>query len=282
MTRATRRPASTWLRSWATRPRTSKHRSDASRRRSPRKAGLTAGAALRSRVGATTSSASGPCGRNPWACSATCRATSGRSRSWKTRRCRRRTSPSYIAEFRAALDRRGLVYGMFGHVDAGVLHVRPALDMKDPAQEKPSATSPRRWSRSPRARRPALGRAWQGRALQFSPRFFGPLYPTLQAIKAAFDPGNQLNPGKIAVPSEDALLTVDGVPMKGQFDRTIPPAVRAPVEEVCQCRLKFPQKCRSKIPHFVAGPVRSKIEGLPRCSEPSRDAPRRAANGFIP
>ena len=26
----------------------------------------------------------------------------------------------YIAEFRAALDRRGLVYGMFGHVDAGV------------------------------------------------------------------------------------------------------------------------------------------------------------------
>ncbi len=32
----------------------------------------------------------------------------------------------YIREFRAALDRRGLVYGMFGHVDAGCLHVRPA------------------------------------------------------------------------------------------------------------------------------------------------------------
>jgi hypothetical protein len=41
----------------------------------------------------------------------------------------------YIAEFRAVLDKRGLVYGMFGHVDAGCLHVRPALDMKDPAQE---------------------------------------------------------------------------------------------------------------------------------------------------
>ena len=25
---------------------------------------------------------------------------------------------------------------MFGHVDAGVLHVRPALDMCDPEQEK--------------------------------------------------------------------------------------------------------------------------------------------------
>ena len=38
----------------------------------------------------------------------------------------------YIAEFRALLDSHGLQYGMFGHVDAGVLHVRPALDMKDP------------------------------------------------------------------------------------------------------------------------------------------------------
>ena len=27
-----------------------------------------------------------------------------------------------------------LQYGMFGHVDAGVLHVRPILDMKDPVQ----------------------------------------------------------------------------------------------------------------------------------------------------
>ena len=42
----------------------------------------------------------------------------------------------YIVEFRAILDRHGLVYGMFGHVDAGCLHVRPALDMKDASQEK--------------------------------------------------------------------------------------------------------------------------------------------------
>ena len=38
----------------------------------------------------------------------------------------------YIAEFRDLLDSHGLQYGMFGHVDAGVLHVRPALDLKDP------------------------------------------------------------------------------------------------------------------------------------------------------
>ncbi|MGO2346695.1 MAG: FAD-binding oxidoreductase, partial [Providencia sp.] len=40
----------------------------------------------------------------------------------------------YIVEFRALLDSHQLNYGMFGHVDAGVLHVRPALDMCDPKQ----------------------------------------------------------------------------------------------------------------------------------------------------
>ncbi|MFB0625717.1 FAD-linked oxidase C-terminal domain-containing protein, partial [Aeromonas hydrophila] len=33
------------------------------------------------------------------------------------------------------LDAHGLDYGMFGHVDAGVPHVRPALDLCDPEQE---------------------------------------------------------------------------------------------------------------------------------------------------
>ncbi len=42
----------------------------------------------------------------------------------------------YITEFRALLDSYQLNYGMFGHVDAGVLHVRPALDMCDPQQEQ--------------------------------------------------------------------------------------------------------------------------------------------------
>src|SRR5690606_15181338 len=42
----------------------------------------------------------------------------------------------FIIEFRALLDCHGLHYGMFGHVDAGVLHVRPALDLCDPAQEQ--------------------------------------------------------------------------------------------------------------------------------------------------
>ena len=40
-----------------------------------------------------------------------------------------------ISTVHSVLDRHGLEYGMFGHVDAGCLHVRPAIDMKDPTQE---------------------------------------------------------------------------------------------------------------------------------------------------
>ncbi|MBQ0782962.1 MAG: FAD-binding oxidoreductase, partial [Amphritea sp.] len=41
---------------------------------------------------------------------------------------------AYIKEFRELLDSHNLAYGMFGHVDAGVLHVRPAIDMKNEAE----------------------------------------------------------------------------------------------------------------------------------------------------
>src|SRR5215210_2395537 len=118
----------------------------------------------------------------------------------------------YIAEFRGALDGRGLVYGMFGHVDAGVLHVRPAIDLKDPEQERLIREVTEEVVALTRKHGGLLwGEHGKGVRSEFSPSFFGPLYPTLQAIKAAFDPGNQLNPGKIATPGEGELLTVDGV-----------------------------------------------------------------------
>lgn len=138
----------------------------------------------------------------------------------------------FIAEFRAALDARGLSYGMFGHVDAGVLHVRPAIDMKDPEQEKLiRAVSDEVAALTQKYGGLLWGEHGKGVRSEYAPRFFGELYPSLQRVKAAFDPFNQLNPGKIATPSESGeliardsdpdLLTIDGVPMRGQLDRTI-------------------------------------------------------------
>ncbi|MGF7212580.1 FAD/FMN-containing dehydrogenase/Fe-S oxidoreductase [Skermanella aerolata] len=142
----------------------------------------------------------------------------------------------YIAEFRSALDRRGLVYGMFGHVDAGVLHVRPAIDMKDPEQEaliRELTTEVLALTR--RYKGLLWGEHGKGVRSEFSPEVFGPLYPMLQAIKTAFDPRNQLNPGKIATPGEGRLLTIDGVPTRGQRDRTIPRDARAGFDEALHC-----------------------------------------------
>jgi FAD/FMN-containing dehydrogenase/Fe-S oxidoreductase len=142
----------------------------------------------------------------------------------------------YIKEFRAALDRRGLTYGMFGHVDAGVLHVRPAIDMKDPSQESLIRAITEEVVGITRKYGGLLwGEHGKGVRSEFSPEFFGDLYPALQAIKQSFDPRNQLNPGKIAAPGGENLLTIDGLTTRGQLDRTIPPAARAEYEEALHC-----------------------------------------------
>jgi FAD/FMN-containing dehydrogenase/Fe-S oxidoreductase len=142
----------------------------------------------------------------------------------------------YIAEFRDALDRRGLDYGMFGHVDAGVLHVRPAIDMKAPGAEALiRVVTEDVVALTQRYGGLLWGEHGKGVRSEFSPRFFGPLYPVLQAVKAAFDPRNQFNPGKIAAPEGAALLTIDGVPTKGSWDRAIPEAVRLGYDEAFHC-----------------------------------------------
>ena len=142
----------------------------------------------------------------------------------------------FIAEFRACLDRHGLVYGMFGHVDAGVLHVRPAIDIKDPAEEKLiRAVTEEVVALTRRYGGLLWGEHGKGVRSEFSPQFFGSLYPALQAVKAAFDPHNQFNPGKVATPGTGQLATIDAVPMKGQFDRTIPADVRAGFDEAMHC-----------------------------------------------
>ncbi|MEQ6292579.1 FAD-binding and (Fe-S)-binding domain-containing protein [Vogesella sp. GCM10023246] len=142
----------------------------------------------------------------------------------------------YIAEFRALLDSHGVSYGMFGHVDAGVLHVRPAIDMKDPAQEGlVRSITDGVVALTQKYHGLLWGEHGKGVRSEYAPAFFGPLYPRLQQIKAAFDPYNQLNPGKIAAPTADGLWKVDGVTTRGQLDRTIPIAVRQHYDEALHC-----------------------------------------------
>ncbi|MFC3853256.1 FAD-binding and (Fe-S)-binding domain-containing protein [Salinispirillum marinum] len=130
----------------------------------------------------------------------------------------------FIMEFRAVLDGNNLKYGMFGHVDCGVLHVRPMLDMKDPAQALQVRVITEKVVALVRKYNGLLwGEHGKGVRSEFAPEFFGELYPVLQQIKAVFDPRNQFNPGKIATPQADiALLKIDEVTMRGELDSTIP------------------------------------------------------------
>ncbi|TXM99804.1 FAD-binding oxidoreductase [Methylobacterium sp. WL64] len=142
----------------------------------------------------------------------------------------------FIAEFRALLDAKGLRYGMFGHVDAGVLHVRPAIDLKDPNQNA-LIREVTEGVVALTAKYGGLlwGEHGKGFRSEFVPATFGPLMPALEAVKRAFDPGDRMNPGKIATARGGALTRIDGVPRRGEQDRTIPPPVRQDFDEALHC-----------------------------------------------
>lgn len=145
----------------------------------------------------------------------------------------------FILEFRALLDSYDLEYGMFGHVDAGVLHVRPILDMKDPIQAaliQPISDAVAVLTQKHGGL--LWGEHGKGLRSQYVPDYFGELYPALQELKAAFDPHNQLNPGKIATPKTvpSARLTrVDEVKLRGELDRTIDERVWRSYDTAVHC-----------------------------------------------
>ncbi|MCL1048837.1 FAD-binding oxidoreductase [Shewanella abyssi] len=144
----------------------------------------------------------------------------------------------FIIEFRALLDSHQLQYGMFGHVDAGVLHVRPALDMCDVEDEKLLRTI------SDQVAELTLkygGLMWgehgKGVRGEYGPAVFGEhLYGLLEDVKGLFDPQNKLNPGKLVTPKNSGpmIYNVDSV-KRGSFDRQIPIQTRNAFPDVMNC-----------------------------------------------
>ncbi|KFZ31808.1 membrane protein [Pseudidiomarina salinarum] len=144
----------------------------------------------------------------------------------------------FIMEFRGILDAHGLHYGMFGHVDAGVLHVRPALDMTNPTDEALiRLISDKVVALTMKYGGLLWGEHGKGYRSEYSPEFFGAaLYAELQKIKAVFDPHNRLNPGKICTPwhSDEKLLSIDET-KRGFYDRQIPLDVRESYRPAMDC-----------------------------------------------
>ena len=144
----------------------------------------------------------------------------------------------YIREFRTLLESYGLDYAMFGHVDVGCLHVRPALDLKNPEEES--------WIRELSDKVVELvkkydGVMWgehgRGFRSEYTAEFFGEeLHQDLRRIKEAFDPNNRLNPGKIVTPlsHDDKVVPIEG-PLRGHKDRQITPVLLKEYESAINC-----------------------------------------------
>ncbi|GGW89153.1 FAD-binding oxidoreductase [Alteromonas halophila] len=144
----------------------------------------------------------------------------------------------FILEFRALLDGHGLKYGMFGHVDAGVLHVRPALDLCDPQQEQlMHQISDEVVALVAKYGGLMWGEHGKGYRSEYGPAFFGEsLFTELRKIKQVFDPHNQMNPGKICTPlgSEASLVKVSDT-KRATYDRTIPVTFKESFAPAMEC-----------------------------------------------
>lgn len=145
---------------------------------------------------------------------------------------------AFVRSFRDLLDAHGLDYGMYGHVDAGCLHVRPALDLVDPTDEGLVRTiSDQVVALVQKHHGIMWGEHGRGLRSEYTPEFFGQeLYRELRRVKEVFDPVNRLNPGKIVTPlsSEASVLPLES-PLRGQIDREIPAALRQSYEKAFDC-----------------------------------------------
>ena len=144
----------------------------------------------------------------------------------------------YITEFRALLDANGLQYGMFGHVDAGVLHVRPALDLTVQAQVRLfKQISDQVADLTEKYGGLIWGEHGKGMRSHYGEKFFTPeLWHELRYIKFLFDPSNRLNPGKICTPleNEQQLYSILS-PMRADNDRQIPIRMREEYAGAMNC-----------------------------------------------
>ncbi len=127
----------------------------------------------------------------------------------------------YINGFREILDQHGLEYGMYGHADAGVLHVRPLLDLLQQQDRKLIRTISDQVALLAKQNNGVLwgehGRGFRG---EYTPLFFGEsLYTVLCDIKNHFDPFDLLNRGKLVRPSVNQQITrLDDINYRAEFD----------------------------------------------------------------
>lgn len=123
--------------------------------------------------------------------------------------------PAFLDDFLAVLSRNGLGFGIYGHVDVGCLHIRPALNLDEAAdRDRLVAVSDavfeltRKhggifWGEHGKGVRGAYLQDWIG----------AEAYRALQGVKAAFDPTGRFNPGKL-VTNKGPVMGIASTPFR--------------------------------------------------------------------
>jgi FAD/FMN-containing dehydrogenase/Fe-S oxidoreductase len=108
--------------------------------------------------------------------------------------------PEFVARFRELLRQHGTEGAFYGHASVGCLHIRPMLNLKDPAD----VARMRRITEAVTDLVLEFGGALSGEhgdglaRSEWNRKMFGPVvYEAFRQIKHAFDPHHLLNPGRI-------------------------------------------------------------------------------------
>lgn len=136
----------------------------------------------------------------------------------------------FIKEFRELLDSLGLTYGMYGHLDAGCVHLRPQLDQDNPdLAEKIAKISDETFALTLRHGGILWGEHGKGFRSEYLREFLGDqLYEVFARIKELFDPHHQLNPGKICPPySHLAAQSKLLIPLRAEKEKAITPVLKS-------------------------------------------------------
>ena len=107
--------------------------------------------------------------------------------------------PKYMSGLAKILTAHDAPFAVFGHAGEGNFHVRPMLDLSDPAEVQKMATV----AEEVFGLVVSLGGTVSGEhgdglvRSEFLRRLYGDLYPAFEEVKKLFDPAGILNPGKI-------------------------------------------------------------------------------------